>query len=209
MGSPVLLYNGRLKRNQDAHFAVINLKIGEKDLHQCADAIIHLHAEYLYSNKEYHRIHYNYTSGDTIFFSDWAEGRMPVVRNNRVEWSSTGKKDFSYNNLEKYLENIYMYAGSYSLSQEMKKVLIIDMQIGDVFIQGGFPGHAVIVVDIAENRGEKIFLIAQSYMPAQEIHILKNPQNTMLSPWYRITNTDSIITPEWVFNKTDLMRFKN
>ena len=57
----------------------------------------------------------------------------------------------------------------------MLKVSIENIEIGDVFIQGGFPGHAIIVVDLAENEvGEKCFLVAQSYMPAQEIHVLKN-----------------------------------
>ena len=40
------------------------------------------------------------------------------------------------------------------------------MQIGDVFLKGSLPGHCVIVVDMAENNetGEKLFMIAQSYM---------------------------------------------
>ena len=48
---------------------------------------------------------------------------------------------------------------------------VTSMQIGDVLIQGGSPGHAVIVVDMAENpaTGEKLYLLAQSYMPAQDI----------------------------------------
>ena len=54
-----------------------------------------------------------------------------------------------------------------------------DIEIGDVFIQTGNPyGHAIIIVDVAINKNkEKIFMLAQSYMPAQEIHILKNPNN--------------------------------
>ena len=51
------------------------------------------------------------------------------------------------------------------------------LQPGDVFIKGGSPGHAVIVVDVAiyTQTGKKVFLLAQSYMPAQQIHILVNP----------------------------------
>ncbi|WP_334296195.1 DUF4846 domain-containing protein [Clostridioides difficile] len=39
------------------------------------------------------------------------------------------------------------------------------MKIGDVFIVGGSPGHASIIMDMAENEktGEKVFMIAQSY----------------------------------------------
>jgi hypothetical protein len=78
------------------------------------------------------------------------------------------------------------------------------MQIGDVFIQGGSPGHAVIIVDMAKNsKGEKIFILAQSYMPAQETQILKNPNDTNSSPWYTLP-TSTLETPEWDFNATDL-----
>ncbi len=79
------------------------------------------------------------------------------------------------------------------------------MEIGDVFIQGGSPGHAVIVVDLVVNSttGEKRFLLAQSYMPAQDIHVLKNPNST--DSWYSMSEV--IETPEWTFRSSDLKRF--
>ena len=85
-----------------------------------------------------------------------------------------------------------------------------DIQIGDVFIQKGNPyGHAIIVIDMAKNKkkGNKIFMLAQSYMPAQEIHILKNLNNSDLSPWYDTDFVDELLTPEWTFRKEDLKRF--
>ena len=59
--------------------------------------------------------------------------------------------------------------------QELNRVQNIDaIEIGDIFIRGGFPGHAVLVVDMAIHpvSGQKAVLLAQSYMPAQDIHIL-------------------------------------
>ena len=83
------------------------------------------------------------------------------------------------------------------------------IQIGDVFILGGFPGHAVLVVDVCENKstGEKLFLIQQSYMPAQEIHVLKNLNNSEISPWYSVNFSGDLETPEWTFTKEQLMRW--
>ena len=83
------------------------------------------------------------------------------------------------------------------------------MRIGDVFIQGGFPGHAVMVVDMAVNgrTGEKLFLLIQSYMPAQEIHVLKNPSDSADGPWYELDFGETLRTPEWTFSKDDLKRF--
>ena len=79
------------------------------------------------------------------------------------------------------------------------------LSIGDVFIVGGSPGHAVIVVDVAENEsGEKIFILAQSYMPAQDIHVLINASDNANSPWYNYPLGETLQTPEWTFNKINL-----
>jgi len=50
--------------------------------------------------------------------------------------------------------------------------------------------------------------LAQSYMPAQEMHILKNPNDEGLSPWYNLSEiSEDINTPEWVFDRAELMRW--
>jgi len=38
----VFLYNGKIKQNQQAQFAVLDIGIGNKDLQQCADIILRL-----------------------------------------------------------------------------------------------------------------------------------------------------------------------
>lgn len=208
--SPVLLYNGAEKPNQNAHVAVIDIDVGSKNLQQCADAVIRLRAEYLYSNGEYETIHFKFTSGDRATFRQWINGYRPIVAGNNVRWDKSARADSSYVAFKEYLNVIFVYAGSYSLSRELHDVPnISEMKIGDVFIEGGFPGHAVIVVDLAVHKesGRKIFLLAQSYMPAQDIHVLKNLRNTKLSPWYDLEFGDTLHTPEWVFRRTDLKRF--
>ncbi|MBK7139361.1 MAG: hypothetical protein IPH74_10160 [Bacteroidetes bacterium] len=71
------------------------------------------------------------------------------------------------------------------------------------------PGHAVIVVDVAKNEktGETLFLLAQSYMPAQEIHLLKNPNDGGISPWYSADFGNVLITPEYTFTANQLKEF--
>ena len=82
------------------------------------------------------------------------------------------------------------------------------IQPGDVLIHGGFPGHAVIVIDVAINKdGRKIYLLAQSYMPAQDIHVLKNYVNPDISPWYKVNDETEIKTPEYTFTKYELKRW--
>ena len=204
----VLLYNGGKKSNQDIHAAVIDLPIGTKNLHQCADAIMRLRAEYLWHEKQYDQIHFNFTNGFNVEYTEWMKGRKMVVKGNKTYWDQSNNPSNTYRDFWNYMELIFMYAGTLSLSKELKPVPINKMQIGDVFINGGSPGHAIIVVDMAHNdQGQKIFLLAQSYMPAQETHILKN-LNEEISPWYTVTDEETIYTPEWSFSKNDLKRFK-
>ncbi|MGZ6523379.1 MAG: DUF4846 domain-containing protein, partial [Bacteroidia bacterium] len=166
-GNPdVHLYNGELKKYQDGHAAVLDIDVGETDLQQCADAVIRMRAEYLYSIKDYEDLHFNFTSGDKIGFKKWSEGNRTFLKGNKVIWTSGAEKDDSYKTFKNYLNVIFNYAGTSSLSKELKPVDLKDIQVGDVFIVGGFPGHAVLVIDVCENSktGEKLFMIQQSYM---------------------------------------------
>ncbi len=204
---PVRLHDGTLKGNQQAHHAVVEMEVGSRDLQQCADAIIRLRAEYLFHRGSGDAIQFRFTSGDLATWKDWRLGMRPSVRGRRVSWSRTARADSTYASFRRYLDIVFTYAGSASLSREL---LPVDdprqLRAGDVFIQGGSPGHAVIVLDVAEDTaGERVFLLAQSYMPAQEIHVLRSFHET--DPWYPAAAQGVLRTPEWTFDYGDLMRF--
>ena len=209
-GSEVLLYDGSIKSNYDIYVAVVDLDIGKRDLHQCADAVMRLRAEYLWRQKQYDQIHFNFTNGFRVDYSEWMKGKRIVVKGNKTYWTQSVSPSNNYKDFWKYMEIIFSYAGTLSLSKELKPVSIDDLKIGDIFIQGGSPGHAIMVIDIAIDplNNEKIFLLAQSYMPAQEIQILKNPNNDKISPWYSVGFGEVLETPEWIFNRTDVKRFE-
>ena len=208
-GTDVYLYNGQIKENK-VHAAVIDLDIGYRDLQQCADAVIRLRSEYLYAHKLYGLIHFNFTNGFRADYAKWAIGYRIDVKENQVKWVHTAETSYEYGIFRQYLDVVFTYAGTYSLAKEMVSVQYRNVQLGDVFIWGGSPGHAVIVVDVATNKttGQKIFLLAQSYMPAQDIHILINPSDPDLSPWYKMDPDDEMIrTPEWNFGVDEVKRF--
>ncbi len=207
-GTNVLLYDGSVKPGEGIHCAVVNLDIGDKNLQQCADAIIRLRAEYLFEKNQFPKIYFHFTNGERADYVKYAEGFRVIDIEHNMRWVKTAQQDYSHETFLDYLELVFTYAGSYSLSRELIPVKNTeDMEIGDVFIQGGFPGHAVIVVDMIlnEKNGEKQFLLAQSYMPAQEIHILVNPKGN--SPWYPLASSGKLVTPEWTFDYDDLKRF--
>lgn len=183
----VHLYNGQPKQNQTAQYAVLNISVGNIDLQQCADAVMRLRAEYLFAQKQFEQIIF-YDNNKTAYrFS------TPHIRDN----------------FNKYLNKVFGMCGSASLSKQLKPVSDFSgIKPGDVIIRGGFPGHAVMVMDVAVNAaGEKIYLLAQSYMPAQDIHVLVNPMNTDLSPWYEVNDDNHILTPEYSFTKSELKRW--
>jgi len=54
-------------------------------------------------------------------------------------------------------------------------------------------------------NGEKKYMLAQSYMPAQETQILLCPASG--GPWYGLPNGSTISTPQWTFDTSDLRRW--
>jgi hypothetical protein len=206
-GARVKLYTGADKWRQDVHAAVVDIDVGNRDLQQCADAIMRLRAEWLYAANRAGDVAFNFTGGGRVPFARWAKGERPSE--NGRQWSGRALADAGYGSFRRYLTQVFIYAGTYSLAQELKSVPFAELQIGDVFIQGGFPGHAVLVADLVENpaTGERRFLLLQSYMPAQDIHVLRNPSDPSGSPWYPAAFTGDLVTPEWTFPAGSLKRW--
>ena len=205
-GTPVLLFNGALKPRQDVHAAIIDIDIGNRDLQQCADAIMRLRAEWQFATARARDIAFNFTGGGRVPFSRFAKGERPDA-SGKV-WKKSTQPDVSYATLRRYLDLVFAFAGTASLGKELKSVAEPGIQIGDVFIKSGFPGHAVLVADMAENKltSSKRFLLVQSFMPAQDMHIVKNPANGDGSPWYAVPS-DALVTPEWTFPQGSLKRW--
>jgi hypothetical protein len=207
-GAVARLFDGTEKSYRAGVFAVVDIDVGTRDLQQCADAVIRLRAEYLLAAGCADRIVFDFTSGHPARWLDWRSGRRPVVSGNRVSWVLEKAPDSTYRCFRSYLSAVFTYAGSYSLARELARVEDPSTAVpGDVFIRGGFPGHAVLVADVAENaEGRRVFLLVQSYMPAQDIHVLRNPA-TDGTPWYPALKEGTLETPEWTFSYSDLRRF--
>lgn len=208
-GAKVHYFDGRVKANPGIYAAVVDLEIGKKDLQQCADAVMCLRATFLYEQGRKQEIAFRFTNGFQADFKHWMEGHRIVVSGNHCRWSKSAAPASDYRTLRTYLEFVYNYAGSLSLSKELCSVPYKEMQPGDVLIVGGSPGHAVTVMDMAVNRaGKKVFMLSQSYMPAQDIQVLENPSNLDISPWYELDAPGEIVTtPQWEFTKGQLRRF--
>jgi hypothetical protein len=206
----VYLYNGEKKRNQTAQYVILDVSVGTRDLQQCADAVMRLRGEFLFKQKAYNQISFKSVDGKVMRYINWANGSRNLLKPQDLTATLNANADVSYPTFLKYMDFVFAYASTLSLEKELKPVgKISDIKIGDVFIKGGAPGHAIIVMDLAKDKktGKKVFLLAQSYMPAQNIHILNNPNDAKMSPWYAEDFENQLITPEWDFEKSSLRHF--
>lgn len=209
-GFPIRDYRAIPVENQDFHMAVLKIDVGDKDLQQCADAWMRLYAEYLWANKRFDEIGFEFTSGQYFAWKDYSRGVRTREHRKRVTFVETGLHDDSYFAFRQYLNIIFRYAGTISLDRESRAVANnADIQPGDFIIKPGSPGHSVIVVGVAENvQKKRLYLLAESFMPAQDVHILKNPENADISPWYELdVAAHKTVTAKYSFEPTSIKRF--
>ena len=209
-GTRARLFNGQLKDNQAVVAAVVNIDPGTTDLQQCADAVMRLRAEYLFSVNP-NKIHFHLTTGYDAWFADYLAGTTFRVKDEVVRPAPKPAEALTHAALGRYLLPVFGYAGTLSLGREVLPVSLAQAQPGDVLVHGGSPGHAVLVADVAENprTGQRYLLLMQSYMPAQHIHVLRNVRQPLLGAWFAVPGplAAEFDTPEWTFASTELGRF--
>ena len=142
-----------------------------------------LRGEYLWHAKRYNEIAFHFVSGFKCDYVHYANG----YRYHNDHWVLKAKKDYSYNTFMQYMQLVFAYAGTLSLEKELKSVTNPnDLKAGDVFIHGGSPGHCFIVMNVVENdKHEKQFLLAQSFMRHRTSRCCKTRPDITGSAWIR------------------------
>jgi hypothetical protein len=200
-GTQTKTYRGAVAATDVYTAAVVDISVGTEDLQQCADVVMRLRAEYLYGQKRYDEIAFHFESGFRCDYVHYADG----YRYRNGKWALMAKKDYGYPAFMRYMNLVFSYAGTLSLQKELKAVQNPDdLKAGDVFIRGGSPGHCFIVMDVVENnQHKKQFLLAQSFMPAQNLQVLQ-----YYSPWFSLDKHSDILYGELI-DKKYLKRFEN
>jgi len=209
-GSEIINYDGNPYVYQAGHVGILDLPVPSNGLQQCADALIRMRAEYLWEQDRKDEIGFQFTSGHYCSWKKYAEGYRPKINGSNVSFHKATSANATKENFYKYLDLIYMYAGTQSLYNELPKVTRVDkIEVGDMLIYPGSPGHVILVADIATNPdGEKLFIFAQGNTPAQSVHIIKNPNDNTISPWYKIELGTYLEIPTYAFEEVKFMRFK-
>lgn len=190
-GAKVELYTGGNAHFQPICYAVVDMPL-LSNYEQCADVCMRLRAEHLFATKQYDCIRFNDVNGQTLAYHGGGSRKA----------------------LESYLKKLYGVASTFSLSREMKTRPLKDMRPGDVFVYPagrykGKLGHAMMVVDVAENaKGRKAFLLAEGNTPARSIHVMRNLLAPWRSPWFMLDDTAEVLLLDGIpYRASDLKHF--
>lgn len=208
-GTKLRYYSG--KRVLFAPYAagIIDIDVGTKDLQQCADTLIRLYSEFQLSKGRGHALNFKFTSGDPLSYSDYLKGKRPVVSGRKVGWKRVAERKDNRDSFRAWLDIIYTYAGTASLSRDLVKVAPDNIEIGDLFISPGFPGHTVMVADIAVNaEGGKKFILIEGFTPAMDAHVVQHVPAFGEQVWFTQNEDGSLNTPVWDFRNSEIRRFR-
>ncbi len=127
-GEKALYYNGQAKRSEGIYDSVIDVEIGDRDLHQCADAIMLIRAEYFYQKKEYDKINFNFVSGFNAQYSKWMQGYR-INPNGKGSYYKKASPSNTYKDFRSFMNIVFGYAGTLSMEKEMKPQSLENMKI--------------------------------------------------------------------------------
>ncbi len=208
----VLYYDGT-KREDAKAAAVLDVSLGKKNHEGPAGAIARLYAEYFYAQEEFHKVAFSIGNKITFSFEKWRKGYR--LNSKGTDWVSGGKESNGEENFNNYLSSLMVYISSDNLKSDCTKIEDVDsdeIRVGDLFIGSDKDGKTriLMVADICRNdeTGEKLMLLVQGGSPAQTLHIVENPTDSNLSPWYSCAFTNQLVTPDLTVNIEDRYRFR-
>jgi hypothetical protein len=145
-------------------FAVVDMPLlFKQDLEQCADFAFRFRAEYYKQRGLLDKLYLFKYDGSKLLFKN------------------TGKS------FTQFLKSCMVNANSHSIKKGCEEVAIAQAKPGDMVVQNenGGIGHVSIVMDACESeKGERLFLIGFSFMPAQQFHIEKADPRFGKEGWF-------------------------
>ena len=207
-GSLIYVYDGSYSSNANAA-AVYTLSVGAEGYQQCADSLIRLWSEYFLATGQTGRIAFHLSNGFLCDYESWRSGKRVLAAGKWACWLKLRGYDDSEQQFHNYLLSVMRYAGTLSLEAESEPIAASEARAGDLICHGGTPGHAVLIVDEAQNEaGERCFLLAQGMIPAQSCHILTGYGDTP-NPWYTEAElgAETIRLSGYTFHAGDLRRW--
>ena len=189
--------------------AVFDISLGDEGYQQCADSVIRLYSDYFYATKQYDKISFQFSNGDVCDYNRWRKGkRMLAIAGFSCEIPAALPDD-SEQQYMNYLKEVMRYAGTLSLQKESEVISSDELRVGDIVCNDT---HVVLIVDEAVNeKGEKCYLIGESFIPAVCFHILTKTEGREETPWYtqKDIEKDLFVIGTFPFEKKDIRRWKD
>ncbi|MCK6571966.1 DUF4846 domain-containing protein [Myxococcota bacterium] len=209
----VLDFRGEPLFRPAAAAAVIYLDVGDRDLQQCADTALRLFAEWRWQAGLAGRSAFHFTSGDVTRFSDWVNGERITAAGRGITRRAGARRAADHRSHRAWLDLVFRYAGTRSLAFDTDAVPKgAPLAAGDLFVDPGSPGHAVILLDVARHPdGRSAALVGQGFMPAQDLHVLGADAPVALDGvWFILPGPDGeLSTPAWrPFPRASARRFR-
>jgi len=208
----VMKFNGYEKKFI-CYVAVVEEELMDEDIMHGEHYAQKLRAQYLYNHSKYELIRFSYDDNRSISYQEWMDGMRFVWQDSIFVLDSISAPASGDIVFKKFMKELYSNSTSLGLNSDTYVLPIDQLSIGDVFIQPQdlySPGHAVLILDMAVDplTGEKLVLLGQGYTPAQNMHILANPFDEDISPWYRVKEDEPFFaTAQWTFRMKHLRRF--
>lgn len=207
-GSKLPVYDGTTMSAAGAA-AIFDISLGDDGYQQCADSIIRLYSDYYYETKQFDKISFMFSNGDVCRYDRWRKGRRMFVFGSVSFELPAAFPDDSEQQYRNYLKEVMNYAGTLSLQKESKVIDSDELQIGDIICNDS---HVVMIVDMAVNeKGEKCYLIGQSFIPAVCFHIIADRDGKQATPWFTQERLDreSFKLGDYIFKKENIRRWKD
>ena len=162
--------------------AVFDISVGDEGYQQCADSIIRLYSDYFYQKGQYDKITFQFSNGDECSYQRWRKGRRMLVLGDFSCEIPAALPDDSEQQYRNYLKEVMNYAGTLSLQKESSVISPDELRIGDFICNDT---HVVMITDMAVNdKGEKVYLIGQSFIPAVCYHIITDLDGSVPTAWF-------------------------
>lgn len=208
----VKLYNGESVYMPSK--GIVPLDLGKRDLHQCADSVIRLYAEWLWVEDRATEAQFHYTSGDLARWKDWRAGKILTIKKGKVVQVKAKPAANTHKAYRSWLDRVFTYASTRSMHRDSTRIEDpTKLQAGDFFLMGGSPGHVVILLDVAESKsGERVALVGQGYLPAREFHVIEGDGDAARDGvWFKLPSDsrETLATPTWKpFSMEHAWRFR-
>ena len=208
--TPVLRFDGSVAHAADDEYVagVVAIDIGSADLQQSADVVIRLHAEWQWSRDQRDASSYQGGTKLNMPLSRWEKGQRIISQGPNPFWAvQTKPVPADYSEFRRYLDIVFTWANSASLARRAEPVEATTLTPGDFFLHTKPPGHAAIVLDIAEKpSGERVALLGQALNPTESVHVIRPGRATA---WFSLRPGHALVTAHSAaFSWDELRRMK-